>query len=444
MKKWIALLALIAMPAIAQTPVPAAPKSEALAKINVNDLCKGRAGCKHLWSADAGSVDTKHFIISEIVLPHTAANAWEKCYRPKDARYGEALDDVAQEIWLTTTGGLLQEHKKLFDLCNNGYGVAKVGDDQFTFDNQRITYRQAGGGNDRWVWARSYALPGLEASSILLCDYNVAAPGGHIRLMNYETGAFTSGTSPAQEDNTVDCNQSTINAAKTKYKAIDVKQIFSFLGIRPSDIKTLGSCATTLTSRAGPHQGYVIYGQDDGADVEVKFLRINDDKVWIDVRDPNRVFKVTDSDWVKDDRIEIWWLEQKLLGDKNEPSRKALRQFVIRLADLKVFAGYGYGPNTKLPEVERRPLIKDGSVKELALQVVWPAEQFPSPAGLTLSYAHADGHATNVMWATSNFTYADPQSLSPVRTMQSESSDVRKACAIDKDGVFNLVPPPGL
>jgi len=110
---------------------------------------------------------------------------------------------------------------------------------------------------------------------------------------------------------------------------------------------------------------------------------------------------------------------------------------------LKVFGGYGYGPNQKLPEVERRL-----SSLPIAFQITWPAEQFPSPAGLTLSYAHAggnnDGNATKVMWSSSTFKYADPQSLAPIYNLQGDGRDPTTACEITKDGVINLIPPPGL
>lgn len=457
------LLALLASPVFAQTPskkvepakVPAKtatqkpelPKSEPLPKVNLDDLCKGRAGCKSLWSEDAGFIDNKHFIISEIVVPHQAKNEWEKCRRPQNKRFGEFLDNVRQEIWLSTFGGLLSEHKKLFELCNDGYGSANVGEDSFAIDKQQITYRQLGGSNDRWVWSRSYALPKLYHVATTLCDYRANTSGGHIHSLNYETGAFTSGYSPQESDDSqssfIDCNKDDINAVKPKYKGIDTKQISSYLGIKVGDIKSLGTCATTMTSKAGPHQGYVIYGQDDGKDVEVKFLRINDDKLLVDIRDDGRTFNTTD-DWANSDRIEIWWLDQKQMPSKTakdieDATRKSLRQFAVRLSDLKVFGGYGYGPNQKLPEIERRL-----SGLPIAFQITWPPDQFPSPAGLTLSYAHADGSGTKVMWSSSTFKYADPQSLAPIYNLQGDGKDPTAACNITKDGVIDLIPPRGL
>lgn len=471
---WIVLLALLASPVIAAeqpkkteaakaaAPNAAPPKGavakaepvkvepskvDATPKVNPDDLCKGRAGCKALWSEDAGVIDNKRYLVSEIVLPFEAKHEREKCRRPQDKRFGEFLDNVRQEIWLSTFGGLLPEHKKLFELCNDGYGSGKIGEDSFIIDKQHITYRQLGGSNERWVWARSYALPSLSHTSTTLCDYRTNTAGGHIQLLNYETGAFTSGYSPQEEgdgqSSFIDCNKDDLNAAKPKYKAIDTKQISSFLGIKLADIKKLGSCASTLTSLPGPHQGYVIYGEDDGKDVEVKYLRINDDKLLVEIRDPGRTFNTTD-DWANNDRIEIWWLDQKQMPSKTsvdieDASRKALRQFAVRLSDLKVFGGYGYGPNQKLPDVERR----EGGFP-LSFQITWPPEQFPSPAGLTLSYAHAEGGATKVMWSSSTFKYADPQSLAPIYNLQGDGRDPTTACEITKDGLINLIPPLGL
>ena len=443
------LLALLVSPAFAQTPPkkPEPVKVDIVPNVNPDDVCKGRAGCKPLWSQDAGIIDNKRYVITEVILPHQTNNEWEKCRRPKDKRHGEVLENVRQEIWLSTFGGILSEHKKLFELCNDGYGAAKIGEDSITFDKQRITYRQLGGGNERWAWSRSYALPALNHVATTLCDYSANASGGNIHLLDYETGAFTSGYSPQEVDNNsssfIDCAAGDLNAAKPKYKAINTKQISSFLGIKLGDIKSLGNCATTLTSLPGPHQGYVIYGQDDGKDVQVKYLRINDDKLWVDVKDDGRTFG-TSNDWANDDRIEIWWLDQKQMPFKtnvnieNAP-RRALRQFAVRLSDLKVFGGYGYGPYQKLPEVERRL-----SGLPVGFQITWPADQFPSQAGLTLSYAHGDGNATKVMWSSSTFKYPDPQSLAPVYNLQGDGRDPSKACEITKDGELKLIPPPGL
>ncbi|MDX1922301.1 MAG: hypothetical protein SFW65_04125 [Alphaproteobacteria bacterium] len=451
---WLFIWVMLAFPAFAQAPAnaTATPKVEALPKINPDDFCKGRKGCKYLWSGDAGSLDKKRFIISEIVLPHPAKDGEKKCRRPQDKRYGEFLDNVSQEIWFSTYGGLLPEHKKLFELCNDGYGAANIGEDSFSFGKQHVTYRQAGGDNNRWVWARSYALPSLSYTGTMLCDYRTNTSGGHIRLMNYETGAFTSGYSPQESDDSqssfVDCNSEDLGAAKPKYKSIDTKQISSFLGLKLGDVKMIGTCGSQLTSQPGPYQGYTIYGQDDGADVTVRYLRINDDRLWVELRDVEadktpRIFKSTDN-WANDDRIEIWWLDQRQIPGKGavdleDAPRKALRQFSVRLSDLKVFAGYGYSGNQKVPEVERR----QGSLP-LAFQIIWPPDQFPSPAGLTLSYAHADGNATKVMWASSTFKYADPQSLSPIFNLQGDGRDPREACVITKDGVLDLITPKGL
>ncbi len=461
---WLIVLVMLATPVFAAEPVPVpkaepkietvktdAQKNDGLPKVNADDFCKGRSGCKLLWSGDAGTLDKKRFVISEVVIPHPAKENEKHCRRPQDKRYGEFLDNVSQEIWLSTYGGLLSEHKKLFELCNDGYGAANIGEDAFSFGKQHITYRQSGGDNNRWVWARSYALPSLSYAGTMLCDYKTNTSGGHIRLMDYETGSFTSGYSPELSDDSqssfVDCDKDNLSAAKPKYKAIDTKQVSSFLGLKLTDVKTLGTCSSTITSQPGPYQGYVIYGQDDGADVEVKYLRINDDKLWVELRDTEqnkeqRVFKSTDN-WANDDRIEIWWLDQKQMppktSDLEDAPRKALRQFSVRLSDLKVFAGYGYNTNQKMPEVERR----EGGLP-LAFQITWPPEQFPSAAGLSVSYAHADGTATKVMWSSSTFKYADPQSLSPVYNLQGEDRDPREACTITKDGALDLITPPGL
>jgi hypothetical protein len=206
-----------------------------------------------------------------------------------------------------------------------------------------------------------------------------------------------------------------------------------------------------MTSKLGDAQGYLTFGQDDASDVTIKILRINDDHLWIDISDPQRVFKTSDN-WTNDDRIEIWWMDQTILDKAGENKnnravqRKALRQFAIRMADLNVYPGFGYSVSSKqaLPDVERRVAVnlKERQDNEgIRLLVRWPVDQFPSAQGLTLTYAHGNGTATTSAWSTSTLKHAQAQSLSPVLNLQEEGNNPIHSCFINKTGRLNLFVP---
>lgn len=404
-------------------------------------LCKEREGCRLLWTHAAGKDEKgRDLFISEVVLP--SPPEWS-CRRPQNNDYGEFLKNVRQEIWLSSKGGILPEHNKIMDFCNDGYGAADIGDNVFTIHDGLLTHRAFGGSAQRWMNGRTLRLPSLEVASVMGCSFHSLYGGDDFKMFDYDTGAFRMGWNeqvrgegqvPAKDD-FIDCDATNLEKANARYEALMIKQVHSFLGLRLNEVKELGSCATTLSTKEGAHEGYVVYGQDDGsADAEVKLLRINDDTLWVSLSDKGRTFK-SSKNWEHDDRIEIWWLEQKA-KTPYDGSRGTLRQFIIRLADLSIFAGYGYNDGKKkLPFVERR----DG--QGLSFSIRWPPDQFPSSRGLTLAYARGDGAATSVMWATSTLKYGDADTLSPVIELQRQGDDPMQSCRINKDGVLELLRP---
>jgi hypothetical protein len=455
---WLAVMCILCGQAFAaapeqpakKTPAPvqktvqpeAPPPAPAPAALNPDDFCRGRQGCRLLWSQPVGhDANNRDMILSEITIPQ-AADAIA-CHRPQDTRFGEFLNKVEQEIWLTVQNGMLTERRKLLSFCNNGYGAKPSGEDRLDITDNRLVHRRFGGGEYRWMTGETYRLPEFDIIQKWGCSTDADQGGGGIHLYDYTNGAFRTGWSDkaaAEEeagDHLVDCAPLNVEQAKTRYKGLPVKQVQSFLGIKLGDVKQLGNCATVMTTAPGPHQGYVVYGQPDNAAAELRMLRVNDDRLWVDVRDEGRSFH-SSTNWRNDDRLEIWWLEQALLDKSGQPRRRALRQFFVRLADLRVFPGAGY-EKLKLPEVERRE--SEARPNILSLVIRWPMEQFPANR-MTVAYARSSeaGDATKVIWATSTLKAGDPYSLGPVVNMQQLGDNPAKSCIV-KDGVLELVLP---
>lgn len=457
----LGLLVLLPLQALAETaptpvpppaqPTPAPPTPPAKPTPNANDLCQGREGCRMLWSQEAGHDANGHaLVVSEVVFAQK--DKIPSCHRPQDSRFGEYLDHVAQEIWLSTFGGLITENKKLLEYCNDGYGAADLGEDRIDVEDNKLIRRQFGGDNARWVIGKRFQLAPFALSASSVCLTHTQLGGGSFQAIDFATGVAQGRFTPRARDthaapaNFMNCEETDPDKVKGKYKSLPIKQIYSFAGIALDQVKELGSCATRLVADEAAHQGFVIFGQRDNSKAELRLLRINDDVLWVDVQELGRSFKASEH-WQNDDRLEIWWMDEDVLEKGREESgsaaptladkRRSLRQFVVRLADLQVFAGYGYaGHKLKLPEVERR----DSEVG-LRLAIHWPPEQFPSSEGLTVSLAHGDGAATQVIYSTSTLHSPDPLSLGSIMNMQENNPLTDVGCAISKKEVLDVVAP---
>lgn len=418
-------LALLATPAFANKPA----ESKKTPVIKERDLCTGREGCKLLWSQGAGKDDKgRTLVVSEVVVPFKSNDY--TCNRPQDGHVNFFMNDVAQEIWLSTYGILLLTHQKLFGLCNNGYGNPATAEDKIDVEDNKLTHRGMGGGDQRWMGGHVFTLSPFTIQTRLNCGSHAVKGGGRFTALNYETGLFEESWSAPGSDNFIQCDALNVKEAGGKYKGFPIKQIYSFNGIKLNEIKKLGSCATRITSDEGPQQGFTSFGQNDGSKVMLALLRINDDQLWVDVDDKGRIFSASDRP-EHDDRLEVWWVEEG-----NARQRRALRQFSIRLADLQVTGGYGYGPRTKLPEVERRD-NKEG----IRFLVSWPPSSFPSADGFAATYAHGNGNTTQYAFSTSTLRYGDATSLSRTINLQEEDKDTGLGCILDKDGVLDLAKP---
>lgn len=470
---WAGLASAQLSPPVPTSPVPVAPVPAAPAsnQPNSNDFCHGRLGCRLLWSQPAGRDKDGHdLVVSELVYTASA------CHRPPDGRFSQYLDQVGQELWLSSFGGLLPDHIKLFAFCNNGYGDASVGEDRVQLGNNSLTIQRfggafggaAGGGANSWMRGGVFSLAPFASLAAADCTFNPHSGSGVFERVDFNTGLIQRRFTPPQPSDApaphfLTCDTLEADKAGGGYKSLPIKHIYSFAGIAMDKLKSLGSCATRWRSDAAS----LSYGQEDAnneptnglaqSPAEIAALQINDDVLWVDIHDPDRHFSMGGdenadaSDIASNgasnvDRLEVWWLDQNSL-DKANPAmaptaadrRRSLRQFTIRLADLAVLPGYGYGSHhLKLPEVERREAVQHGMV---GIRIRWPAEQFPSPQGLSLAYAHADGKVTTAIYSTSAVRVRDGWSIGSLINMEEPTPLVKGHCGVDKDGVLQLIPP---
>src|SRR5689334_8552478 len=123
-----ATLAVAALALLEATPA-AAQRDPAAA------LCADHPGCRVVDRRGGGNdAAGRAQVVVELAIPNRDADPVLAC-RPH-----------RRQFWLMDTPPRL-----IFDLCNDGYGAAGVGDDRVTVGPNRVTHTQNGGSAWRWT-----------------------------------------------------------------------------------------------------------------------------------------------------------------------------------------------------------------------------------------------------------------------------------------------------
>ena len=153
----------------------------------------------------------------------------------------------------------------------------------------------------------------------------------------------------------------------------------------------LGACAAEIDG-TGQH-GYVTFGPTaDHAAASVRAVLSDHDELFVEVHDAHP--SGASGRWVADDHLEIWTatvtggFDNQCIPTKEPPPK----QWGIRLADGKVFAGYG-SPKPAELTIERAAK-DDGLVR---FRIGLPHEY----QGITVAYSDGDGHKQQRLFATS-------------------------------------------
>ena len=294
------------------------------------------------------------------------------------------------EYWLVTDApdGAPQ---LLAAACNDGYGASMVGIDVMTIGNNSFKRTQGGGSSWRWSYTNELTLSPLRLASSTHAGYwsvstnNFSTTWDWVRFAG--SGSFYA---PACNDK----GEMPDDPAQGKpYASIFIPRLGLPDGYRTGGFRdtALGACAAEIDG-TGQH-GYVTFGSTaDHAAAWVRAVLSDHDELFVEVHDAHP--SGASGRWVADDHLEIWTatvsggFDNQCIPTKEPPPK----QWGIRLADGKVFAGYG-SPKPAELTVERAAK-DDGLVR---FRIGLPHEY----QGITVAYSDGDGRKQQRLFATS-------------------------------------------
>jgi hypothetical protein len=388
-------------------------------------LCAQRDPCRAVETLEAGQDAGQPLRVKRLALGWMRAEAANDAANRKFGPGRKAEGSRAQgeceaaEWWLLRQG---QPAQLLLAACNDGYGAAGDGKDEVRVGDNLFTYEQSGQSNTRWSFGHTLRLSPLALVGSSQWTFPSEAPEnkrGHTwdvtRLRGEET-------IPAPS-----CAQGEASPGKRVLPylpLIQVEKAYLQGGWKKAG---LGACALEA-------EHLVLGTKDDPKTAALKAVLAERETLLLEVRD-DRWTGPNGTKWLSDDHVELWLgprVPQELTGcGAPQPEQRAV-QWGIRIADGKVFPGYG-NPKQKLT-VEKVELREGDGVVGHRLKVTLP-KGFRSASVL---YSDSDeGKKQERMLGTSPLKFARPETLNAVRLVLPDEA----TCAV-RGGELTVVPTP--
>jgi len=313
------------------------------------------------------------------------------------ARFGGPCH--AYEYWLTTDApGAAPQ--LLVEACNDGYGASGVGIDVVTVRDNGLTRTQGGGSSWRWSYTNEISLSPLRVlSSMHTGRWSVST---NHEEDSWDWRAFAGAASwysppcnargePPDEPVEGDAYASLL------VPRLELPAAYRAGGWRDA---SLGACAVDLDGTGD--RGFVAFGpKGDRADASVRAVLSDQDELFVEVRDAHP--SGATARWVADDHLEIWLATTMgAFGDFCVAKGEAPRQWGVRVADGKVFAGYG------------APAAGDLKVERAARDATLVRFRIGLPKGfrgITVAYSDGDGAKQRRIFATSTPKRGVPETV---------------------------------
>lgn len=406
----------------AAEPVPATraqPPGASLAKPRAvhpptlkGTACAGRGpDCRIVRITGAGNAaDGVPLTVAEIAL----ALADKPADAPDDGcRSAEGPHDGGREYWLIEGE---QAPRKLFALCNDGYGASGVGEDTVTIAGNRLTHTRSGGSAWRWSEERSAQLRPPQLLETDSCSFSsVQAASGRRTRIEHPALRVRLAVMAAADDAQAEALGIGCPPAATDWNPQPAPGVLVGLALPlvPAEAggvlangQQLGSCALALAGNGAP--GYLVHGRPDPQrHAELRVLAGGPDTLYVQILDPERPAPKPATSWVHRDHLELWLAPERNPDASEDPRPDAAQLVQLGITpDGKTFAGLGKPP---LPKVERWD-AKDAQERPLSvLKLVWP--QPVLAGGALLVYSQADNDRQSRLLATAGLVKNRPQLL---------------------------------
>ncbi len=369
-------------------------------------ICGQRTSCKVEKTRDAGrSPAGAALAVVEVRLGLAD--------RPKDQDEGCVngnARDGGVEYWLLDGTAA---PRQILQLCNDGYGMAGVGEDEVEVGPNRLVHHQYGGSSWRWSTDVTYSLVPFRAVTEQDCSYhNVSEQSGTLTDIDYRTRLVRSlAKDSAQRDIGVGC-PSWPKPPKAFAARIDAETVGAYPVVAPGlpgkatipAGTALGNCVPGMTT-AGDN-GFVVWGKPApaGQVAEVRTIGVGSNTLIVQVFDPAPATAApAGGSWIHLPHLEIW------VGQNGEEinTMLPLGQMTQTGITLDGAVHRGVGKPSPTPKVERWTSRDEQGRSVVVLRLVWP-DEFALINGVAVVYSQAEAGKQARLVATAGFANGRP------------------------------------
>lgn len=408
----------------------------------VDAICQSRSTCVVVKSFDAGT--------SSAGTPLTVAQvqlglADKPDDQPEGCHAGNERDGGV-EYWLLEGR---KPPRRVLKLCNDGYGMAGVGEDDVTVGPNQLVQFQSGGSAWRWTTTYTYSLSPSRLVAERDCSYhNAMESTGTVTELDYlAMTARSIAKDNVGNDEGIGCPDWPAAASRhftpvpargllgaynllTPYAGRDAKGPMVARG------GAIGDCVPAMDT-AGTN-GFIVYGQPApaGQVAEIRAIAESLNALVVQVFDPTAVSQPTQAggSWVNRPHIEIW------RGHNGDDLRARLAPADLSQVgvDLDGKAYAGVGRKVALPTVERWQATDEAGRTVTVLRLSWP-DTYALLHGVALVYSQADGGRQARLVATTGIVNNRPLYLADVVGIPGRNGGPQPGRCEMRDGRLSLI-----
>jgi hypothetical protein len=382
-------------------------------------ICGPRTSCKVEKAQDAGkSPSGTSLAVVQVRLGFAD--------KPKDLDEG-CIDGNARdggvEYWLLDGAAA---PKQVLKLCNDGYGMAGVGEDEVEVGPNRLVHHQYGGSSWRWSMEVAYSLVPFRALTEQDCSYhNVSEQSGTLTDIDYRTRLVRSlAKDSTVRDPGMGC-PSWPKPPKAFAARIDAETVGAYPVVAPGlagkgDIPmgtALGNCVPGMTT-AGDN-GFLVWGRPAAPDraAEIRTIGVGSNTLIVQVFDPVPAAVPSAGSWIHLPHLEVW------VGQNGEEinTMLPLGQMTQTGVTLDGVVHRGIGKASPPPKAERWTARDERGRSVVVLRLVW-ADEYALINGVTVVYSQAEAGKQSRLVSTAGFANNRPIYVPDVLTLTGRPS----------------------
>lgn len=394
-------------------------------------ICGQRTTCKIEKTSDAGKSPAD----SPLAVVEIRLGLADK---PKDQDEGcinGNARDGGVEYWLLDGTAA---PKRVLQLCNDGYGMSGVGEDDVEIGPNRLLHHQYGGSAWRWSMDVTYSLVPFRALSEEDCSYhNVSEQSGTLTAIDYRTRLVRAlAKDSTQRDLGVGC-PSWPKPPQSFAARIDAETVGAYPVVAPglpgqATIlvgTTLGNCVPGMTT-AGEN-GFIVWGKPAPAEqtAEIRTIGVGSNTLVVQVFDPVPVAAPSGGSWIHQPHLEIWVAQ----NDENINTMLPLGQVTQTGITLDGTIHRGVGKPMPPPKVERWTARDERGRPVVVLRLTWPGE-YALLNGVTVVYSQAEAGKQARLVATAGFASNRPIYVPDMLTLAGRPSSSDSGICRVQDG----------